>query len=103
MKINLNHELLFVGDFPYGKTQNIEVKLGRKNYMVDIDRNSNSAMIDFYHKKGEDRNSYSKYGTDSTLAIKVDSKALLDRDFFEHIEEIGAAQRIYDRFSALRR
>lgn len=101
--INLNKkEMLFVGRFEFGRTQNIEVKLGRKLYLVDIDKSSHNTSIDFYKKQGPDRGTYSKYGVeDSVLGVEVKNDAMLDRSFFEHIKEIYDAQRIYSKFSSI--
>ena len=49
-KYNLNHEIIFLSNFEYGKTQNIEIKVGRKTLMLDVDKNKNSAFLDVYEK-----------------------------------------------------
>ena len=62
MTINLNHgEALFLHELPFGSTQSIEIKLGRKHFMADVDKNQSSASIDFYQKLNRDRKKYSKY------------------------------------------
>lgn len=100
--INLNKESIYISDYESGRTQNIEVRLGRKLYLVDIDKSSNSTFIDFYKKEGTDRGAYSKYGVDdSVLGVQVKNDAMLDRSFFEHIKEIYDAQRIYSKFSSI--
>lgn len=48
--LNLNKEFLNIGKLPNGKTQNIEVKIGRKSYYVDVDKNYKNACVDFYKK-----------------------------------------------------
>ena len=60
--INLNDILgrVDIDKLPYGKNQNIEVRLGRKLYMVDVDKNAQAAHIDFYKKVKSDREKYSK-------------------------------------------
>lgn len=96
--INLNKEFLNIGKLPNGKTQNIEIKIGRKLYYVDVDKNCESACIDFYKKIGTDRKNQSKYGVDGVLGVFVKIDALLGRDFFEEIEDIDKAQKIYRKW-----
>ena len=96
--INLNHgELLVVERFSFGKTQNIEVKLGRKIYLVDIDRNVASAFISFYPKQSNERTAYSKYSGEIE-SVFVNNTACLDREFFENIKVIEKAQKTITRF-----
>lgn len=97
--LNLNKEFLNVGKMPIGKTQNIEIKIGRKLYYVDVDKNRDSACIDFYKKIGTDRTRQSKYNIDGILGVFVKPDALLNRTFFEQIEEIEKAQMIYSKWS----
>lgn len=103
--VNLNKEGLYMSLFPYGKTQNVEVRIGRKLYMVDVDRNALSTNIDFYRKVSADRQSYSKYDREADLVIvMVQPDARLGRDFFENIREIKKAQdccRRYERILAM--
>lgn len=96
--INLNKELLDIDKLQNGKTQNIEVKVGKKLYYVDVDKNCDSACVDFYQKVGTNRKNQSKYSVDSVLAVFVKTDALLDRAFFEEIEEIKKAQEIYRKW-----
>ena len=90
MTINLNHgESLFLHELPFGSTQSIEIKLGRKLFMADVDKNQLSASIDFYQKLNSDRKKYSKY------------EAMLDRHFFEDIKAISEAQRIQRKYNMI--
>ena len=96
-KYNLNHEIIFLSNFEYGKTQNIEIKVGRKTLMLDVDKNKNSAFIDVYEKKSNDRKSYSKYGS-NLHSVWVKSNAIIDRDFIGKIQEIEKAQNLLNKF-----
>ena len=91
--INLNKEGLYMSLFPYGKTQNVEVRIGRKLYMVDVDRNAHSAYVEFYKRVAADRETYSKYSFDADMVgITVKPDTVLTREFFEKIKEIRRAQ-----------
>lgn len=91
--VNLNKEGLYMSLFPYGKTQNVEVRIGRKLYMVDVDRNAHSAYVELYKRVAADRETYSKYSFDADMVgITVKPDAVLTREFFEEIKEISKAQ-----------
>ena len=96
--INLNYEYIKIKDYPNGRTQNIEVKLGRKLYMLDIDKCANYVHIDFYKKMNKDRGKYSKYGVEGVLYVEVRENAILERGFFENIQDIKKAQDIRRKF-----
>lgn len=96
--INLNHDGLFIGNFTNGKTQNVECKLGKKLYYVDIDKNSCNTTLDFYRKLGE-RDKFSKYDKEANrVSVTVKNSAVLFREFFENISEIEKAQRIMNKY-----
>lgn len=98
--INLNNEILFVGKFKCGKTQNIECRLGHNLYLIDIDKNSDCTTLDFYKKANSSREFFSKYDAQSELvSLTIQNEALLDRNFFENIKEIANAQKIVERHS----
>jgi hypothetical protein len=97
MYINLNHNKLYLADIPNGSTQNIEVKVGRKTYMVDINKNSASAYVCVYDKLSRKRNAYSKY-SDNLHAVHTRVDATLDREFIERIEEIEKAVALIEHF-----
>lgn len=100
--INLNRDTVFLDTFPFGKTQNIECRLGRKAYLLDVEKNNVSAFITFYRKLNSDRKSYSKYEAVSDAHfVKVKTDAMLDRCFFQNITEIEKAQRIYSEYGRL--
>lgn len=91
--VNLNKEGLYMSLFPYGKTQNVEVRIGCKLYMVDVDKNANSTYIGFYKKVAADRRMYSKYASEADMvSVQVKPDAILTREFFENIREIRRAQ-----------
>lgn len=97
--VNLNHENLKLALLPYGKTQNIELKIGKKLYYCDIDKGVNFATLDFYKKICSDRTKQSKYGgTSIVLGLQVKSGSVLSRFFFEDIKDIEKAGRIYRNY-----
>ena len=61
--INLNHQSIFIAKMPFGKTQNITCRLGRKLYMLDINKNACMVHVSFYHRLNSEREKYSKYDT----------------------------------------
>lgn len=91
-KINLNHEYFELPKYRYGRTQLIEIKLGKKRYFVDIDKGAVYTVIDMY-----DFGAKSKYGS-NRHSVYVNSEVCLNRKFFESFEEIEKAQEIYKRF-----
>lgn len=100
--LNLNKELVFLSKFENGKTQNIECRLGRCLYFIDIEKNAANAHIHFYKKIKKNRNDFSKYDANSKLySIRIKNDALLDREFFENIAEIAKAQHIADKYSQI--
>lgn len=95
--LNLNNSMLSLRDLPFGKTQNLELKIGRKTYLCDIEKDSASAFVELFDKLPGKRENFSKYDTNYHSAhVKPD--ALLDRDFFEHIAEIESAQRVIKQY-----
>ena len=38
--INLNHGSIFLGNFKNGHTARVEVKVGRKTYLIDVKKNN---------------------------------------------------------------
>ncbi len=102
MTINLNHgEALFLHALPFGSTQSIEIKLGRKSFMADVDKNQSSASIDFYQKLNSDRKKYSKYEAMVADTVFARNDAMLDRHFFEDIKAISEAQRIQRKYNMI--
>lgn len=96
--INLNHEFIRVSTFEYGKTQNIECKLGRQMFLLDVNKDNACTRLDFYKMVGTDRKSFSKYSAGAENAsVTVKNDAVLDRHFFENIKKIAEAQMIVTR------
>lgn len=88
-----------IDKLPYGKNQNIEVRIGRKLYMVDVDKDALLAHLDFCKKVKSDRTKYSKYDPEAEMvSVTVRNDVRLDKNFFENIEEISKAQTVYDCF-----
>lgn len=101
MKVNLNHEYaLSINDLPCG-AKSIEVKIGRTTYIVDVTKYKQYAAIDFYEKKSNDRNRYSKYDVPSVLNVFVKPDTYLTRDFFEHIRDIKFAQNVFIKYGKI--
>lgn len=91
---NKSHkDLINIGNFKHGWTQNIEIKIGRKLYLMDVKKDSSNCFIDVYRKLNKDRNKYTKYSprVDSAF-IQVKNNAILDYRFFTNIHEIERAQ-----------
>lgn len=96
--INLNHEFIRVSTFEYGKTQNVECKLGRNIFLLDVSKDSACTRLDFYKMVGTERKSFSKYSAEAENAsVTVKNDAVLDRKFFENIKKIAEAQMIITR------
>ena len=91
--INLNRQSIFIAKIPFGKTQNIICRLGRRLYMLDIEKNACTVHVNFYRHLNSERKKYSKYETAAQCsAVSVAQKAILDRKFFENIHTISEAQ-----------
>ena len=96
--INLNHTIIRLEDFPYGKTQDLIVKVGRKLYYMDINKDKLFATVDIYNYCGE-RSSFSKYGSKADMHfIYLEPVGLIDRDLFEHAAEIEKAQTLLTKY-----
>ena len=99
VKINLNHDSFNIGELDYGSTQNIEIKIGRKIYLCDVNKNRNYAFIQVYNKPSNDRKSFSKYSDGANLhCVSVKPDAHLKKDFFENIAMLEKAQSLYDTY-----
>lgn len=98
LKINMNHgATLYVGKFPCGKTQGIEIKIGRQSFNCDISKDKMCASLEIYPK---DPQRHCKYG-EGHYSVNVKENALLDRKFFEAIPRLSEAQsllRIYKEY-----
>ena len=94
--INLNKEYgVSISDYDSGKTQKIEVKVGRKTLYLDIDKCSNGTFVCVYNKTAR-----SMYDADADLHTAfVKNDCFLTKEFFESIAEIEKAQEIYRKFN----
>ena len=93
--INLNKQSVFIAEMPFGKTQNIECRLGRSLYMLDVDKNACTVHVSFYRRLNSEREKYSKYDPAAQCCmVSVAQKAILDRRFFENIHKISDAQSV---------
>lgn len=101
--INLNTgDDVNIGKLPYGTTRDIPIKLGNKLYLLDVQKQTIGACIDFYRRVKADRRKYSKYDREAefvTVFVKPD--AVLFRNFFGNIKEISKAQEIYRAYKYL--
>lgn len=94
MKINLNQEWLYLSTLQNGMTQNIELKIGRKIYLCDIEKCNEYACIEMYDRVDKDRTKFSKYGGVNLHWVNVKSNAYLTRKFFEYFIKISEAQKL---------
>ena len=98
--LNLNKDSLFISNFDNGTTQNIECRLGRCLYYIDLSKNSNDTTLYFYRKIAKQRNRFSKYSKEAgCISVTLRNDALLDRNFFENIREIARAQEIVSKYN----
>lgn len=90
---NFNHkDYVSISKFPNGSTQNIECKIGQKQYYMDIHKTTDGTWIELYRKTAKNRSDQSKYDTKSELhSVYVQNDAIVGRKFMEHIEEIENA------------
>lgn len=100
--INFNEIATFINleKLPSGKNQNIEIKIGRTFYMLDVDKDYYSCFVEMYKKADKDRNKYSKYAN-MIGSIRVKSDALLSRKVFENIKTIQLAQSTISEYSSI--
>ncbi len=100
MKYNLNNEYgINLNKFDFGKTQNVEIKVGRKSLMMDIDKNSSNAFISIYNKLDKDRSKYTKYGKEAKLCvISMKNNVFITKDIINDRFEIEKAQEIINKY-----
>ena len=92
--INLNHSYLSLKNFEYGHTARVEVKVGRKTYLIDVKKDVLSAFVEMYPKIPANK---SKYSVDLSMVVfKPD--AILDRKIMENFKKIADAQAILTRY-----
>ena len=91
--INLNHgHVISLRNFDNGHTARVEIKVGRKSYLIDVKKDVLSAFVEMYPKTNK-----SKY--DGGLSMVVfEPDAILDRKIMENFKKIGDAQAILTRY-----
>jgi hypothetical protein len=97
--INLNHRDFDLRTLPMGKTQNIRVKVGRKVYLMDVDKSALSITVDIYNELSKKRNNFSKYSEKAnlkSLRLAVDSR--LTRDLVENFAELEKAVSMVEKY-----
>ena len=103
MEYNLNNEDIYIKSLDFGKMQDIKIKVGRKSYYMDIDKNSSCTFISLYNYVNKDRKEFSKYAAKANLYhIRVFNTAIISKNFIYDIEKISNAQKIYDKYSFLK-
>lgn len=94
MMYNLNHTSIKLKDFPLGKTYNIELKIGREYYYLDVDKNACATRIDFYKRTAPTRHAQSKYADESErCGVYVRPNAVITRGFLYDLPEFCATVR----------
>ena len=86
--INLNHTYISLRNFEYGHTQRVEVKVGRKTYLIDVHKDVISAFVEMYPKIPTNK---SKYSVDLSM-VHFKPDAMLDRRIMENFKKIADAQ-----------
>ena len=97
--INLNHRDFDLTTLPMGKSQNIRVKVGRKIYLMDVDKNALSITIDIYNELSKKRNAFSKYSEVAnlkSLTLAVDCR--LSRDLIENFAKLEKAVSLVKKY-----
>lgn len=90
---NSHMDLISIAKFEYGWTQNIEIKIGRELYLMDVRKDSGSCLVEVYRKLNKDRDKYSKFNPRAEYAfVNVKNDSVLDYRFFKNIHEIARAQ-----------
>jgi hypothetical protein len=97
--INLNHRDFNLSTLPYGKTQNIRVKVGRRIYLMDADKSALSITIDIYNELSKVRNAFSKYSEEADLkSLTFVKNCLLSRDLVENFAELQKAVSMVEKY-----
>ena len=97
--INLNHQDFNLSTLPYGKTQNIQLKVGRKIYLMDTDKSALSITVDIYNEISKNRNTFSKYSDKANLkSLRLANDCFLSRDLVEDFDELEKAVSLVDKY-----
>ena len=91
---NFNHDQwLSIEDIPCGKHHRLIIKIGRKKYYMDINKDKLHAYIELYDYVPD-----SKYNNSNLHGIWVNSNAYIDKVFLLNIDAIEKAERIVERY-----
>ena len=92
--INLNANSLFLSHLAFGWTQKLKIKVGRKFYLLDVQKTAVDVFLDLYPVT----KNKSKYGPWLKSVYLKNPNAILDRRFFEHFSEIADAQKTLEAY-----
>lgn len=97
--INLNHRNFHLRTLPMGKSQNIRLKVGRKFYLMDADKNALSITVDIYNELNKKRNSFSKYDEKANLkSLTFVNNCILTRDLVDNFTELEKAVSLVKKY-----
>ena len=99
--INLNHRDFNLSTLPMGKSQNIRVKVGRKVYLMDVDKSALSITVDIYNELSKKRNNFSKYSEKAELkSLTLVKNCRLSRDLVENFAELEKALTLVKKYKS---
>lgn len=97
--INLNYKNFHLKTLPMGKTQNIRLKVGRKFYLMDADKNALSITVHIYNELNKKRNTFSKYDEQANLkSLTFVNNCILTRDLVENFAELEKAVSLVKKY-----
>lgn len=97
--INLNHRDFHLRTLPMGKTQNIHLKVGRKLYLMDADKNALSITVHIYNELSKKRNTFSKYDEKANLkSLTFVNDCILSRDLVDNFTELEKAVSLVKKY-----
>lgn len=100
MIYNLNKQSLYLNDLPNGKNQNLILKVGKKYYYCDINKNALDSFVEIYDYK-KDRKNFSKYNANRKSFFTKSNNFLLSKNIVENINEIIKAINILSKFDGI--
>lgn len=99
ININLNHRDFHLRNLPMGKTQNIRLKVGRKFYLMDADKNALSITLHIYNELSKVRNTFSKYDDKANLkSLTFVNDCILTRGLVESFTELEKAVSLVKKY-----
>ncbi len=99
--INLNHRDFDLSTLPNGKSQNIRLKVGRKIYLMDVDKSALDISVDIYNQIGKVRNSFSKYSEKADLkSLRLTVNCRLTRDLVDNFAELKKAIALVEKYKS---